>query len=111
MQSRSNLRNDRYGGSIENRVRFLLEVTQAVIDVWGANRVGVRLSPYGVANDSGEAEPMQLYRHVVGQLKRERVSRICISLNPAPAAPAAQRSIIRACRRRWSCSGRSGRAS
>src|SRR5215475_8285757 len=61
LQSRSNLRTDRYGGSIENRVRFLMEVTQAAIDVFGANRVGVRLSPYGIANGSGEPDPMPLY--------------------------------------------------
>src|SRR5205814_10316225 len=42
LQSRSNQRTDRYGGGIENRVRLLLEVTQAVVEVWGANRVGVR---------------------------------------------------------------------
>jgi len=65
LQSRSNLRTDRYGGSIENRARLLMEVTQAVVDVWGADRVGVRLSPYGIANDSGEPEPMPLYTHVV----------------------------------------------
>jgi N-ethylmaleimide reductase len=68
LQSRTNLRTDRYGGSIENRARFLLEITQAVIGVWGANRVGVRLSPYGIANDSGEADPMPLYSHVVRSL-------------------------------------------
>ena len=65
LQSRSNLRTDQYGGSIENRARFLMEIAQAVIGVWGANRVGVRLSPYGIANDSGEADPMPLYTHVV----------------------------------------------
>src|SRR3954452_22144846 len=48
LQSSSNLRTDEYGGSIDNRVRFLLEVTRAVIEVWGADRVGVRLSPHGV---------------------------------------------------------------
>jgi N-ethylmaleimide reductase len=68
LQSRSNRRTDRYGGSIGNRARLLLEVTQAVAAVWGANRVGVRLSPYGIANDSGEPEPMPLYTHVVEQL-------------------------------------------
>jgi N-ethylmaleimide reductase len=68
LQSRTNLRTDRYGGSIENRARFLMEITQAVIGVWGANRVGVRLSPYGVANDSGEVDPMPLYTHVVESL-------------------------------------------
>ena len=68
LQSRCNLRTDQYGGSIENRARFLMEITQAVIGVWGASRVGVRLSPYGIANDSGEADPMPLYTHVVQAL-------------------------------------------
>src|SRR5258708_3746004 len=68
LQSRSNLRTDQYGGEIENRARFLMEITEAVIGVWGASRVGVRLSPYGIANDSGEADPMSLYTHVVEAL-------------------------------------------
>jgi N-ethylmaleimide reductase len=68
LQSRSNRRTDQYGGSIENRVRFLMEVTRAVIEVWGADRVGVRLSPYGVANDSGEADPMPLCTHAIQSL-------------------------------------------
>jgi len=68
LQSHTNLRSDRYGGSIENRARFLMEVTQAVTEIWGADRVGVRLSPYGVANGSGEAQPMPLYSHVIKAL-------------------------------------------
>jgi N-ethylmaleimide reductase len=68
LQSHTNLRTDRYGGSIENRARFLMEIARAVIEVWGANRVGVRLSPYGVANDSGEPDPMPLYTHVIKAL-------------------------------------------
>lgn len=68
LQSHSNLRTDRYGGSIENRARLLLEITQACAEVWGANRVGVRLSPYGIANGSGEPDPMPLYTHVVQAL-------------------------------------------
>ena len=68
LQSHTNLRTDQYGGSIENRARFLMEVTQAVVDVWRADRVGVRLSPYGVANDSGEPDPMPLYSHAIKSL-------------------------------------------
>jgi N-ethylmaleimide reductase len=68
LQSHTNLRTDQYGGSIENRARFLIEVTKAVIEVWGADRVGVRLSPYGVANGSGEPDPMPLYTHAIEQL-------------------------------------------
>jgi N-ethylmaleimide reductase len=68
LQSHTNLRTDQYGDGIENRTRFLMEVTQAMIDVWGADRVGVRLSPYGVANDSGEPDPMPLYSHAIKSL-------------------------------------------
>jgi N-ethylmaleimide reductase len=68
LQSHTNLRADQYGGSIANRARLLMEITQAAIEVWGANRVGVRLSPYGVANGSGEADPMPLYSHVIKSL-------------------------------------------
>jgi N-ethylmaleimide reductase len=70
LQTRSNQRTDQYGGSIENRARLLLEVTDAVIDAWSADRVAVRLSPYGVSNDSGEADPMPLYSYVVGELDK-----------------------------------------
>ena len=70
LQSNSNLRTDQYGGSFENRTRLLLEIAQAAIGIWGANRVGVRLSPYGIANGSGEADPMPLYTHVVKALDR-----------------------------------------
>lgn len=68
LQSRTNLRTDQYGGSIANRARLLLEITDAVAGIWGADRVAVRLSPYGVANDSGEPDPMPLYSHVVRSL-------------------------------------------
>ena len=70
LQSRTNLRTDRYGGGIENRARLLLEILQAAIEVWGANRVGVRLSPYGIANDPGEADPIPLYGYVVKTLDK-----------------------------------------
>jgi N-ethylmaleimide reductase len=107
LQTRTNLRTDRYGGSIENRARLLMEITQAAIEVWGADRVGVRLSPYGVANGSGEPDPMPLYSHAIQSLTRWG-SRICISSSRARAGPGAPRSTIRTCRRRWCCSARSG---
>lgn len=63
LATNTNLRTDRYGGSIENRARFPLEVIDAVAEVCGADRVGVRLSPFGVFNDVAdtEAEPMAYY--------------------------------------------------
>lgn len=66
----SNQRTDAYGGPIENRARLALEVTQAVVDVCGADRVGIRLSPYGVANSSGEDDPMPVYTYLVGELDK-----------------------------------------
>ena len=68
LQSHTNLRTDRYGGSIANRARLLLEIMDAAIGIWGTDRVAVRLSPYGVANGSGEPDPMPLYSHVIGAL-------------------------------------------
>lgn len=68
LQSKTNQREDAYGGSIENRCRLVVEVAEAVARVWGADRVGIRLSPFGIANDSGEAEPERLYSHLIGEL-------------------------------------------
>jgi N-ethylmaleimide reductase len=70
LQSHTNLRTDRYGGSIENRARLLMEIAQAAVGIWGADRVGVRLSPYGVANGSGEGDPMPLYTYVIKTLDK-----------------------------------------
>ena len=68
LQTRSNQRTDEYGGSIANRCRLPVEVARAVASVWGGNRVGIRLSPFGIANDSGEADPLPLYSHLVEEL-------------------------------------------
>lgn len=46
LQDTSNKRTDKWGGSIENRARFALEVTKAVVDAIGSNKVGIRLSPF-----------------------------------------------------------------
>jgi N-ethylmaleimide reductase len=74
LQSRTNQRTDHYGGSIENRCRFLKETVGALVDVWGSDRVAVRLSPYGVANESGDDDPVSLYRYVLRQLDPLRLA-------------------------------------
>lgn len=56
-----NRRTDRYGGSVENRLRFPLEVVDAVVDVWGAERVGIRISPLGRFNDMSDSDPQALF--------------------------------------------------
>ncbi|MBD2092267.1 alkene reductase [Microcoleus sp. FACHB-1515] len=66
----SNQRTDDYGGSIENRARLMLEVTEAVVGVWGSNRVGIRLSPSGTFNDMRDSNPEATFGYVVEQLNR-----------------------------------------
>jgi N-ethylmaleimide reductase len=66
----SNKRTDQYGGTIENRARFLLEVMAAVIAEIGADKVGVRLSPVSPVNDSSESNPQPLFEHVVRELDK-----------------------------------------
>jgi len=57
LRDSSNLREDEYGGNVENRTRFMREVLQALIDVWGADRVGIRLSPNGETQGVDDSDP------------------------------------------------------
>jgi N-ethylmaleimide reductase len=56
LDSKTNLRTDQYGGSLEKKYRFLKEVMSAVLEVWPSRKVGVRLSPNGVFNDMGSPD-------------------------------------------------------
>jgi len=64
----SNQRSDQYGGSIENRMRFLNEILDAVCEVWPANRVGVRLTPENSFNSMSDSNPQQHFDYIVKQL-------------------------------------------
>ena len=64
----SNQRSDAYGGSLENRSRLLLEVTQAVSGVWGADRVGVRFSPINSFNDMRDSDPQKTFDFMASAL-------------------------------------------
>ena len=66
----TNRRTDDYGGSVENRVRFLIEVTEAVTRIWGSDRIGVRLSPLNSANDMHDSDPASIFAHAAGALAR-----------------------------------------
>ena len=68
LQSTTNLRTDEYGGSLENRARLLLQVTDAAIAVWGAGRVGVHLAPRCDAHDMGDDDPAATFGYVAGAL-------------------------------------------
>ena len=68
LQSKTNHRQDKYGGSIENRFQFLQEIVEVVTSVWPAYRVGVRLSPNGVFNDMGSPDYREQFTYVAKQL-------------------------------------------
>lgn len=70
----SNKRSGPYGGSIANRAKLLLEVTDAVIGVWGADRVGVRISPLNSYNDMRDSDPAALTAYVATQLNARKIA-------------------------------------
>jgi N-ethylmaleimide reductase len=74
LQDRANHRTDGYGGSVANRMRFLLEVTDAVVGVYGAPRVGVRLSPFGTLGDIGDTDPHGLFAAAIRALSSRGLS-------------------------------------
>lgn len=66
----TNKRTDDYGGAIENRARLHLDVTEAVVNVWGADRVGIRLSPSGTFNSMSDSNPQATFGYLVESLNR-----------------------------------------
>lgn len=74
LQDGTNHRTDAYGGSLENRARFLLEVTEAAISVWGDDHVGVRLSPSGDFGSMWDSDPLTTFGYVANALSRLRLA-------------------------------------
>jgi N-ethylmaleimide reductase len=70
LRDKTNRRTDAYGGSIPNRARLLIEVAEALIDVWGPERVGVRLSPLNPFNDIADSTPAETFGYAIDQLNR-----------------------------------------
>jgi len=77
LQDSTNLRTDNYGGSIENRARFMLEITDSVISVWGADRVGMHLAPRGDAHDMGDSDLLGTFSYVAKELGKRKIAFIC----------------------------------
>lgn len=86
----SNRRTDGYGGPVQNRSRFLFEVVDACVGVWGPGRVGVHLSPRDDRNDMRDSDPLALYTHVARELGRRGLAFICVreKLGGGAMAPA-----------------------
>jgi 2,4-dienoyl-CoA reductase-like NADH-dependent reductase (Old Yellow Enzyme family) len=77
LQDSTNLRTDAYGGPIENRARLLLEVVDACIDVWGADRVGLHLAPRGDAHTMGDSNPLATFGYVAEQMRQRKIAFLC----------------------------------
>ena len=77
LQDSSNKRTDAYGGSIENRARLHLEVTDAVVSVWGSGRVGMHLAPRGDAMSMGDSNPRQTFGYLARELGKRQLAFIC----------------------------------
>jgi len=74
LQTSSNQRTDRYGGSIENRARLHLEVTDAVISVWGAGRVGMHIAPRGDMHWVGDNDLAATFGYLASELGRRKIA-------------------------------------
>lgn len=81
LQDSTNLRDDGYGGSVENRMRFMLEVVDAVVSEWGADRVGMHLAPRGDAHDMGDSDSRGLFLSVARELGKRKLAFLCAREN------------------------------
>ncbi len=92
----TNKRTDRYGGSVENRVRFCLEIVDAVVSVWGKSRVGLRVSPHAKGDGISDSDPAALYGHLVREIEKRGLAYFHLvesegpghGRSPAPGTPA-----------------------
>lgn len=73
LQSSTNKRSDEYGGSLEKRARFLLEIIDSILKVWDADRVGVHLAPKCDSHDMGDENPKQTFGHIAKELGKRNI--------------------------------------
>jgi N-ethylmaleimide reductase len=85
LSSKTNHRMDEYGGTVANRARLLKEVVEAIVPVWGSDRVGVRLSPLGTFNDIADDDPEATFGYVSEMLTRYELAYLHL-VNPALGA-------------------------
>jgi 2,4-dienoyl-CoA reductase-like NADH-dependent reductase (Old Yellow Enzyme family) len=84
LQDSTNLRTDAYGGPIENRARLMLEVVDACIAVWGADRVGLHLAPRGDAVSMGDSNPLATFGYVAREAGRRKIAFLCTREHEGP---------------------------
>ncbi len=98
----TNQRSDRYGGTPARRARFLIEVTEAVSAVWGADRVGVRLSPLGTFNGMSDSDPLATFGHAATALDAFGLAYLHVVERSTPEPLSAdQQRVLDGVRARW----------
>lgn len=97
LRDKTNRRTDAYGGSIPNRARFLIEVSEALVSEWGAERVGVRLSPLNPFNDIADSRPAETFGYVINQLNRLRLAFLDLVEDKRADGPALDTPYFRSC--------------
>lgn len=86
LSSKTNLRTDRYGGSVANRARFVLEVLEAMIAEAGSDRVGIKIAPEMRFNDIDDANPQETYGYLVKQLADLNLAYLHVAVFGTPSA-------------------------
>lgn len=74
LQDGTNERKDEYGGTLENRARLLLEITDAAISIWGSDKVGVHLAPRGDAHDMKDSDPRSTFGYIARELGKRKIA-------------------------------------
>jgi N-ethylmaleimide reductase len=88
LQTGTNHRTDEYGGPVENRIRFLLEVAHVVGEVWSPSRIGVRLSPRGTFNDMSDEDPQRTFKAAVEAMSPLKLGYLhVVEASPGDAPP------------------------
>ncbi|MBI1302094.1 MAG: N-ethylmaleimide reductase [Alphaproteobacteria bacterium] len=102
IQDKTNKREDEYGGTHLNRARFLFEVLEAVTGVWGADKVGVRLSPTGTFNDMGESNPTTTFGYVIEELNKHNLAYLhMVERFPGIETDKPEQNVVRSLRHKY----------
>jgi N-ethylmaleimide reductase len=92
----ANRRTDAYGGSIQNRARFPLEVVEAVVGVWGASRVGYKISPNGTVYSMSDSDPVGTFSYLARELDRLKIGYLHVTepiAGPSAIPPGVTRTL------------------
>jgi N-ethylmaleimide reductase len=79
LNSKVNLRTDRYGGSVENRARFLLELLDAVIAAIGPSKTAVRFSPFGTVLVPLDTDPISSFSYILNEVEHRGIAYVCLT--------------------------------